>query len=230
MNALKSEVAQLKETVSTLQRQLMDVAIRLINLPPAQTTLPSVLEQSNAGLPQPTTPAPKTPLKRCAQPAESSNKAQKLNEDVEDAEVKAIPPLSVMSSYRDPLKEMWKYWSEPWDFNGMTNRPLRDIAIACDTRYTRRYASRGIQELVKRVRVVATIVELLELHGVSDPLTRLEDYMKGNHMTINALSLKINTELGEKKLTVSGKITSAEALFNDPLYHMQDVFWKSLID
>lgn len=230
MNALKLEVAQLKETVSTLQRQLTELALRLINLPPPQTTLPSILEQSNPGPSQPTTPGPKTPLKRSGEPTESANKAQRLNEEFEDAEVKAIPPLSVMSSHRDPLKEMWRYWSEPWNFNGVTNRSLRDISIACDKQYTRRYASRGIQELAKRIRTIATVVELLELHGVPDPLTRLEDYMKNKHMTINALSLKINTELSEKKLTISGKTTSAEVLFNDPLYHMQDVFWKSLID
>lgn len=143
--------------------------------------------------------------------------------DNRPAEVSWLPMLSKFT-----IKDVVKIWNAEWTHNAVVHRPLKEIHRAPKNGF-QRWGSRAILESVKRIKAVADLVQLLEMHQVEDPVNKLHRLTQVNSMTVNKTANMFCETLKQQGLTTPGHAPCMEKIFMSKLYKPGDTFWAELL-
>jgi len=203
--SLREENAKLKKVISCFLSGQHQEASKLLDLQNyfLQSQDPAILEGKVVPLDQHHSDQTEPPKKKTKQ-------AHKEKE----GEVTHMMPLSSMT-----MQNVLQIWNNPWVQLGKRIRPLKDIVEAPLDSESKRWGDKGIAEQAKRIRAVITLLEMLELHNVEQPIAKLEELRR-----IKGWSMD-----NDMKVSTPGKTTSATDVFYHPSYDVSQCFWKDLI-
>ena len=154
---------------------------------------------------------------------ELDHPANKKSKKEKPAEVVVAPLLSSLT-----VRRLLEIWNNQWTHNSTVHRPLGCIYERARRGY-KRWGGKSVEEWAKKVRRVIRLTQLMDLHHIPDPASKLQDMMNKLGVSLDKLSKLYADTIKSQGLSSDGRETVPEQIIKHPKYKPEETFWGPLV-